>query len=112
MGDYIRVPGGQVALVRADDLVEASLGGACAHCPASELTLCRRLERGVRVRYPGLWELVAAPTKAARGRRLYPSGAAPTPSLEVRPAWVARAASMACAVVRRVATVRGRSVRS
>ncbi len=55
VGDYIRSHGGRVELIAVRDHdVEVELAGACAHCPASEFTLTRRIETGIRALYPAL----------------------------------------------------------
>lgn len=55
VGDYIRSHGGRVELIGVHDHdVEVELAGACAHCPAAEFTLTRRIETGIRALYPEL----------------------------------------------------------
>lgn len=59
VGDYVRGHGGRMSLVGVHDgRVEVSLGGACAHCPASDATLTDRFEVAVRARCPGVREIV------------------------------------------------------
>ncbi|MEO6956014.1 MAG: NifU family protein [Antricoccus sp.] len=72
VGDYIRSHGGHVEMVRAqNDEVEVRLGGACSHCPASDITLTDRLEGGIRALYPALRGLTAQNEAGpAAGRRL------------------------------------------
>jgi len=72
VGDYVRGHGGRIELLgAADGHVEVSLGGACSHCPASDLTLSQRFGVAVRARYPGLREVVVR-DEAPQGRRLLP----------------------------------------
>lgn len=72
VGDYIRGHGGRIEVLRvADGRVEVALGGACSHCPASDVTLTQRFEEAVRARYPGLREVVAR-DETPSGRRLLP----------------------------------------
>jgi len=60
VGDFVRGHGGRISLVGVDDgRVEVALGGACSHCPASELTLTERFEVVVRARCPEVREIVA-----------------------------------------------------
>lgn len=72
VGDYVRGHGGRIQLLGvADGRVEVSLGGACSHCPASDLTLSHRFEVAVRARFPDLREVVVR-DEAPQGRRLLP----------------------------------------
>ena len=60
VGDYVRGHGGRITLLSAaDGRVEVSLGGACSHCPASDVTLTARFESAVRARYPEVVAIVA-----------------------------------------------------
>ena len=60
VGDYVRSHGGAVELLTVrDGAVEVSLSGACAHCPASELTLNQRFDRAVRARCPAVRSITA-----------------------------------------------------
>lgn len=72
VGDYIRGHGGRVSLVDVTDgRVEVNLGGACAHCPASDVTMVQRVETAIRARFPGVREVVARTDPGvANGRRL------------------------------------------
>lgn len=72
VGDYVRGHGGRIQLLGvADGRVEVSLGGACSHCPASDVTLSQRFEVAVRARFPELREVVVR-DEAPQGRRLLP----------------------------------------
>ncbi len=72
VGDYVRGHGGRIALLSVDaGRVEVSLGGACSHCPASDVTLTHRFENAVRARCPEVVEIVAHDEPgAATGRGL------------------------------------------
>lgn len=60
VGDYVRSHGGSVELLNVDDgTVEVRLDGACAHCPASEVTLTTRFEKAVRASYPAVKKITA-----------------------------------------------------
>lgn len=55
VGAYVRSHGGSLELVAVDgDRVAMRFSGACAHCPASDLTLTGRFEAAVRARFPAL----------------------------------------------------------
>ena len=71
VGDYVRSHGGIVELLAVHDGgVEIRLSGACAHCPASELTLTERFEKAVRARFPALTSITArTPEPRPGGRR-------------------------------------------
>ncbi|MGJ0118490.1 NifU family protein [Williamsia sp. MIQD14] len=72
VGDFIRSHGGALDIVDvAAGVVTVSLGGTCAHCPASDVTLTDRFEDAVRALFPSLVEVrVAAAPSLASGRRL------------------------------------------
>ena len=72
VGDYVRGHGGRIALLSVSaGRVEVSLGGACSHCPASDVTLTHRFENAVRARCPEVVEIVAHDEPgAATGRGL------------------------------------------
>ena len=72
VGDYIRSHGGRLDVVSvADGNVAVALGGTCAHCPASDVTLTDRFEDAVRERFPALVGVTAAADPGiAGGRRL------------------------------------------
>lgn len=60
VGDYVRSHGGSVELFKVDDgVVEVKLDAACAHCPASEVTLTTRFEKAVRASYPSVKKITA-----------------------------------------------------
>lgn len=62
VGDYVRSHGGEVALREVSDgAVVVRLSGACAHCPASDLTLTERFETAVRARFPAVRSVTAQP---------------------------------------------------
>lgn len=63
LGDYIRSHGGEIVLrdVR-DGVLQVSMHGACAHCPAAGVTLQARLESAIRARCPDLVELREEPS--------------------------------------------------
>ncbi|MGU3291397.1 NifU family protein [Williamsia sp. M5A3_1d] len=73
VGDFIRSHGGALDIVDVDaGVVTVSLGGTCAHCPASDVTLTDRFEEAVRELFPALIEVrvAAAPSLASGGRLL------------------------------------------
>lgn len=75
VGAYVRSHGGEVSVVSVgDDQVTLRLTGACAHCPASDLTLRERVEVAVRARYPALRSVTATDVTPdlGRGRRRLP----------------------------------------
>lgn len=60
VGDFARGHGGTIQVLGvADDEVTIALGGACAGCPASGLTVKGRFETALRRRYPRLRGVVA-----------------------------------------------------
>lgn len=68
VGDYVRGHGGRIEVLAVrDGRVEVSLGGACAHCPASDVTLTDRFEEAVRARCPEVREVVAVSAGAGAG---------------------------------------------
>lgn len=68
VGDYVRGHGGRISLLQVrDGRVEVSLGGACAHCPASDVTLTERFEQAVRTRCPDVRAVVAHPEPSSAG---------------------------------------------
>lgn len=70
VGEYARSHGGSIEVVSATgDRVEVRLTGACAHCPAKDLTLSQRVETAIRARYPAVREVVARPEPSATGGR-------------------------------------------
>lgn len=70
VGDYVRSHGGAVDLVSVrDGAVEVRLSGACAHCPASELTLTERFEKAVRDRHPSVARITARTSEPGPGGR-------------------------------------------
>lgn len=77
LADYVASHGGRIDILDVTDgRITISLGGACAGCPASGLTVQRRFEAAVRRRCPGLREVVAqeeAPTWRGRVLRLLPT---------------------------------------
>lgn len=74
VGDFIRGHGGVIEVLGvADDEVTIALGGTCAGCPASGLTVQHRFESALRRRYPRLRAVTAHATPARR-----------TPPLSVR----------------------------
>lgn len=58
---YIQADGGDIELVgvEADGTVKVRLRGACAGCPASQVTLKQGIERTLRERVPEIREVVA-----------------------------------------------------
>ncbi|KQR99409.1 hypothetical protein ASG12_00800 [Williamsia sp. Leaf354] len=72
VGAFIRSHGGALTVVEvASGVVTVSLGGTCAHCPASDVTLTDRFEEAVRERFPALVGVrVDAAPSIAMGRRL------------------------------------------
>ncbi|WP_148616450.1 NifU family protein [Nocardioides rubriscoriae] len=77
VGDYVRGHGGRISLLDVrGGRVEVALGGACAHCPSSDLTLTQRFEVAVRARCPDVTEVVTRDEPGASGetgrRRLLP----------------------------------------
>ena len=72
VGDFIRSHGGALTVIEvASGVVTVSLGGTCAHCPASDVTLTDRFEDAVRAMVPSLIEVrVATATSVASGHRL------------------------------------------
>lgn len=77
VGDFVRSHGGEIALVEVrDGVVSVSMNGACAHCPASRLTLGDRFETALRSRFPALRAVQRVDSPAASltagGRRRLP----------------------------------------
>lgn len=71
VGDFVRGHGGVIGVLGiADDEVSIELGGACAGCPASGLTVQHRFETALRRRYPRLRGVVAHETPASHRSRL------------------------------------------
>lgn len=69
VGDFIRSHGGEVAVASVcDGRVSVRMRGACAHCPAAELTLRLRLEAEIRRRFPQVVEVAAASDRPRRRR--------------------------------------------
>lgn len=67
VGDFVRGHGGEIEVVDvADDRVTLLLGGACAGCPASGLTVQNRFEAALRRRYPRLQDVIAHETPGHR----------------------------------------------
>lgn len=78
VGDFVRGHGGEIRVLgAADDVVTVALGGTCAGCPASGLTLQHRLEVALRRCYPQLRGVIAheeAPShRPSRLLKLWPS---------------------------------------
>lgn len=76
VGDYVRSHGGSLELLNVvDGAVRVRLAGACAHCPASEVTLTTRFEKAVRAKCPSVRQITAvtgqpaASADAKPGRR-------------------------------------------
>lgn len=68
LGAYIDSHGGRITLVSAvDGQVQVDLGGACARCPAVELTLHGRIERAIRERLGGQVVVFARDQDAGQG---------------------------------------------
>lgn len=76
LGEYVAGHGGRIEILEVvDGRITIELGGACAGCPASGVTVQRRFEDAVRRRCPELREVVAreeAPTWRGRVMRLLP----------------------------------------
>ncbi len=77
VGDFVRSHGGEISLVGVrDGVVTVSMNGACAHCPASRVTLGDRFETALRSRFPALRAVqrvdASTSTLAAGGRRRLP----------------------------------------
>lgn len=73
VGDFVRGHGGVLDVLDvADDEVSIELGGACAGCPASGVTVQHRFEAALRRRYPRLRAVVAREAPAPRRSRLIP----------------------------------------
>jgi len=71
VGDFVRGHGGVIDVLTIDDgEVTVELGGACAGCPASGLTVQQRFEAAVRRHYPRLRGVVAREAQAPRRSRL------------------------------------------
>lgn len=71
VGDFVRGHGGVIEVLGvADDEVTISLGGACAGCPASGLTVQSRFETALRRSYPRLRGVVAHEIRSDRPSRL------------------------------------------
>lgn len=77
LGEYVDSHGGRIDILEvADGRITIELGGACAGCPASGVTVQRRFEEAVRRRCPQLREVVARevpPTWRGRVLRLLPT---------------------------------------
>lgn len=75
VGAFVASHGGALTVVDVTDgIVTVDLAGACAHCPAADLTLTDRFADAVRARAPQLREVRTADRVADRGhlRRLLP----------------------------------------
>lgn len=71
-GDYVRSHGGEVTVASVrDGRVEVTFDGACAHCPATGITLHDRLEAEVRRLHPGLQSITATDSGQRNGLRLF-----------------------------------------
>ncbi|MBT0567607.1 NifU family protein [Williamsia sp. CHRR-6] len=72
VGRFIASHGGGLRVLDiADRVITLELQGACAHCPASEVTLTDRFESAVRERFPALRAVrTAAPPAMGAGRKL------------------------------------------
>ncbi|MDN5762959.1 MAG: NifU family protein [Microlunatus sp.] len=74
VGGYIRSHGGALTLLSIrDGAVEVRLDGACAHCPAAEITLTTRFEKAVRARCPDVRSITARTGKPVSNGRRWPS---------------------------------------
>ena len=68
VGAYVRGHGGDLELLAVHDgVVEVRLTGACARCPASELTLSDRFEAAVRALHPAVAAVRARPGRKRLG---------------------------------------------
>lgn len=70
VGDFVRSHGGSVTLVSCTDVTATvDLGGQCAGCSASGVTLTHRVESAVRAVYPPLLRIELAATCGDTPRR-------------------------------------------